>query len=88
MTAPGNDPVFLALALSFFVSSAYALGRIHQWHKHGRERDDAYRQGYDKASLSILDMMTRHSPAGARVPATDRRELVPRRYGEGDRTTV
>jgi hypothetical protein len=88
MTAPGNDPVFLALALSFFVTSAYALGRIHQWHKHGRQRDDAYRQGYDKASQSILDMMARPSPAGAGVPATDRLELYPRRYEEGDRAAV
>ena len=88
MTAPGNDPVFLALALSFFVSSAYALGRIHQWHKHGRQRDEAYRQGYDKASQSILDMMSRHSPTGAGMPAADRLELCPRRYEEGDHTAV
>jgi hypothetical protein len=62
MTAPGNDPLFFALALSLFMSSAYALGRIHQWHKHGLERDDAYRRGYDLASLSILTTLTRQRP--------------------------
>jgi hypothetical protein len=59
MTAPGNNPLFLALTLSFLMSGAYALGRIHQWRKHGLERDEAYRRGYDRASLSILSIMTR-----------------------------
>ena len=74
MTAPGNDPLFLALALSLLMSSAYALGRIHQWHRHGLERDDAYRRGYDKASLSILSMMTRQSLAGVGPLSADRPE--------------
>jgi len=65
MTAPGNNPLFLALTLSILMSSAYALGRIHQWRKHGRERDEAYRRGYDRASLSILRIMTPGGPVGA-----------------------
>jgi hypothetical protein len=64
MTAPGNDFLFLVLTLSILLSSAYAVGRIHQWHKHGVERDEAYRLGYDKASLSILNAMSRQCPAG------------------------
>jgi hypothetical protein len=58
MTAPGNSPLFIALTLSILMSGAYALGRIHQWRKHGLERDEAYRRGYDRASLSILSTMT------------------------------
>ncbi|MCU7722225.1 hypothetical protein ODJ79_00700 [Actinoplanes sp. KI2] len=70
MTAPGNNLFFLALTFSIFISGAYALGRIHQWHKNGLDRDEEYRRGYDKASLSILDMMARQSRAGAGQGAT------------------
>jgi hypothetical protein len=80
MTAPGNDPLFLALTLMLLMSSAYALGRIHQWHKHGLERDEAYRRGYDKASLSILTMMNRQSPAGAGRYSADRMQRSPLRH--------
>jgi hypothetical protein len=82
MTAPGNDPLFLALTLSLLMSSAYALGRIHQWHRHGLERDEAYRRGYDKASLSILSMMTRHAPAGVGALSADRPPLYSSRLDE------
>lgn len=58
MTAPGNDVLILALTLSVLMSGAYAVGRIHQWHKYGRERDEAYRIGYEKASRTIIAMMT------------------------------
>ena len=70
MTAPGNNLFFLALTFSIFISGAYALGRIHQWHKNGLDRDEEYRRGYDKASLSILDMMSRQSSVGAGPGAT------------------
>ncbi|MBB4696964.1 hypothetical protein [Paractinoplanes abujensis] len=54
----------LTLALGFLLSRAYAFGRIHQWHKRSRERDQAYRTGYDSASQSIINMMTTlHSPS-------------------------
>ncbi|MDY7088756.1 MAG: hypothetical protein SYR96_27080 [Actinomycetota bacterium] len=65
MIAPGNESVVLTLALGFLLSSAYAFGRIHQWHKRGLERDQAYRTGYDSASQSIITMMTRRH-AGTR----------------------
>ncbi|GAA0535780.1 hypothetical protein GCM10010172_16330 [Paractinoplanes ferrugineus] len=63
MTAPENAFLFVALMLAILMSSAYALGRIHQWHKNGLERDEAYRRGYDKASVSILGIMTSQKPA-------------------------
>ena len=62
MTAPGNDFLFFLLTLSILLSSAYAVGRIHQWHKYGLERDEAYRIGYDKASRTIMTMMTGGRP--------------------------
>src|SRR4051812_16217494 len=72
MTAPGNDLLFLVLTLSILLSSAYAVGRIHEWHRHGVERDEAYRRGYDKASLSIITMMNSqdHGRGGPRAVAT------------------
>jgi hypothetical protein len=83
MTAPGNDLLFLVLTLSVLLSSAYAVGRIHQWHKYGLERDEAYRTGYDKASRTIIGMMTgRHhlSPTkGATISQLTARRRA--RYG-------
>jgi hypothetical protein len=64
MTAPGNGLLFLVLTLCVVVSSGYAVGRIHQWHRHGLERDEAYRIGYDKASHSIVGMVTGQQFAG------------------------
>jgi hypothetical protein len=70
MIAPGNYHLFLALTLGILISSGYAVGRIHQWHKDGRERDEAYRRGYETASLSVLSTMVREGPAdGPDAPA-------------------
>ena len=62
MIAPGNNFIQLILALAFVIASGYASGRIHQWYKHGLERDHAYREGYDQASQSMFDMVTRSTP--------------------------
>ncbi|GIF24121.1 hypothetical protein BJ973_007604 [Actinoplanes tereljensis] len=62
MTAPGNYHLLLALALGILISSGYAVGRIHQWHKDGQERDDAYRRGYEAASVSIFSTMSSENP--------------------------
>jgi hypothetical protein len=70
MIAPGNSIIQILLALAFVVASGYASGRIHQWYKHGLERDHAYREGYDQASQSMFDMVTRSGPrrAAGEVP--------------------
>ncbi len=62
MIAPGNSFIQMLLALAFVIASGYASGRIHQWYKHGLERDHAYREGYDQASQSMFDMVTRSMP--------------------------
>jgi hypothetical protein len=74
MIAPGNSFLQLLLALAFVIASGYASGRIHQWYKHGLERDHAYREGYDQASQSMFDMVTRSNPrrAAAEVPTPAR----------------
>lgn len=84
MTAPGNEFLFLVLTLSVLLSSAYAVGRIHQWHKYGLERDEAYRIGYDKASRTIIAMMTGRHPFG---PAKGTR-LRGGRHARGHRFSV
>jgi hypothetical protein len=68
MTAPGNDLVQIVLALAFVIASGYALGRIHQWYKHGLERDGAYREGYNHASRSMFDLVVRNR-TGKLAPA-------------------
>jgi hypothetical protein len=77
MIAPGNSFIQLALALAFVIASGYASGRIHQWYKHGLERDDAYREGYNQASRSMFDlaMQVRTRPAKGHI-----NEQRPSRY--------
>jgi hypothetical protein len=72
MTAPGNDLLIVVLTLSVILSGAYAIGRIHQWQRHGLERDEAYHAGYDKASRSIMGMIgdPRLSAAGGELPSS------------------
>jgi hypothetical protein len=88
MIAPGNSIVQLVLALAFVIASGYASGRIHQWYKHGLERDHAFREGYDRASQSMFEMAVhsgRRKPTGASSHSTsspDKREPI------GERRTV
>lgn len=70
MTAPGNDLLYFVLTLCVFVSSGYAVGRIHQWHRQGLERDEAYRVGYNKASRSIVGMMNDQNFISPELDAT------------------
>jgi hypothetical protein len=67
MIAPGNNLIQIALALAFVIASGYASGRIHQWYRHGLERDHAYREGYNHASHSMFTMALQ--ARGASVPA-------------------
>lgn len=78
MTSPGNNLLVLVLTLSVFLSSAYAIGRIHQWKKYGRERDEAYRIGYEKASRAIISVMADRRPTADRLPIPAAEPGVPR----------
>ena len=71
LAAPGNAMLIVALTFGIMISSTYALGRIHQWHRHGEMRDEAYRCGYDKAAHALLTMVQnadRGRPAQGLIP--------------------
>jgi hypothetical protein len=70
MTAPGNYLLYFLLTLAIVMSTGYAVGRIHQWHRHGVERDKAYRTGYDEASRSIMKLMGDPKQAGRSLSVT------------------
>jgi hypothetical protein len=96
MAAPGNDLILILLTLSVFLSSAYAIGRIHQWERCGLERDEAYQLGYDKASRAIIGMMTGRHLGSRREHQVTELEATPHlhrrgrhvRRGAGDRTNA
>ncbi|HEV7964248.1 MAG TPA: hypothetical protein VGP57_17035 [Actinoplanes sp.] len=59
MTAPGNSTLLLTLLAAFFACVGYAGGRLHQWYRMGRDRDEAYRDGYDTATRSVFSLAAR-----------------------------
>ena len=59
MTAPGNSSLLLTLLAAFIASTGYAGGRLHQWYRMGRDRDEAYRDGYDTATRSVFSLAAR-----------------------------
>jgi len=69
MTAPGNTALVVSLIAVFVACAAYAIGRLHQ---RGRDREDAYREGYDNATRSTFSLAARAVARrrGAR-PTTD-----------------
>jgi hypothetical protein len=73
MIAPGTSLIQAVFAVAFVIASGYALGRIHQWYRDGVARDEAYRNGYDRASDCMLNMALRkqadRSGAAPGVPA-------------------
>ncbi|MCA2214094.1 hypothetical protein [Jidongwangia harbinensis] len=85
MTAPGNNLLQIALALAFVIASGYASGRIHQWYRHGLERDHAYREGYNHASHSMFTMalQARSTPAAADLAPAEAETGPPLAVGTG-----
>src|SRR3954471_22476114 len=59
MTAPGNSTVLLTLLAAFIACTGYAGGRLHQWYRMGRDRDEAFRDGYDTATRSVFSLAAR-----------------------------
>ncbi|MGX6603019.1 hypothetical protein ACWKSP_12900 [Micromonosporaceae bacterium Da 78-11] len=59
MTAPGNSALLFTLLALFVACSAYAAGRLHQRYQMHRDREDAYRDGYDTATRSVFSMAAR-----------------------------
>jgi hypothetical protein len=61
----------VAVAVAVVIVTAYAAGRIHQWYRHGLEREVAYREGYDEASHALFHLATRSGSAKRAAAAND-----------------
>jgi hypothetical protein len=59
MTAPGNSTLVFSLLAVLVACTGYAAGRLHQWYQTGRDRDEAYRDGYDTGTRSTFSMAAR-----------------------------
>ena len=59
----GSTTLQIALAVIFVIATAYAAGRVHQWHRHTFERDVAYREGYNQASRTLFHLAARNPSA-------------------------
>jgi hypothetical protein len=59
MDVPRNSALLLTLLTVFVACTGYAGGRLHQWYRVGRERDEAYREGYDRATRSVFSLAAR-----------------------------
>ncbi|GAA2526462.1 hypothetical protein GCM10010435_16960 [Winogradskya consettensis] len=63
MTPSGSIALQLALSVVMVIFTSYVAGRVHQWYRHGFERDVAYREGYDQASQTLFQLAVRTHPA-------------------------
>jgi len=59
MTAPGNTVLIVTLLAAFLACTGYAAGRLHQRRQTGRDRAEAYRDGYDTATRSVFSLAAR-----------------------------
>ncbi|MFF5085277.1 hypothetical protein ACFY36_50255 [Actinoplanes sp. NPDC000266] len=77
MTAPGDSVLIFILVAVFFACCGYAAGRLHQKRQSAHDREEAYREGYEKASNRPFDPGPRRAapspveapPAAAPHPA-------------------
>jgi hypothetical protein len=54
MTAAQSAVLQIVLAVMISILSAYFGGRVHQWYRQSQERDTAFREGYNRASYTLL----------------------------------
>ncbi|WP_328460799.1 hypothetical protein OHA21_30785 [Actinoplanes sp. NBC_00393] len=59
MTAPGDIVILLLLLASLLACTGYAIGRVHQRHQSGPDREQAFRHGYDSATRNVFSMAAR-----------------------------
>ena len=62
MNASTSVAIQVAVAVAMLTFTAYAAGRVHQWYRHGFEREVAYREGYNEASHALFRLATRSAP--------------------------
>src|SRR4051812_40064239 len=79
MTAPGNSVVIFALLALFLACAGYAAGRMHERYQTDRDREEAYREGYETATRSAFSLAARviaprravRASAPVKTPADD-----------------
>lgn len=59
MTNFQSHVVQITFAIMLLTLCAYGSGRAHQWYRHSLDRDSAFRDGYNRASLALFAMATR-----------------------------
>ena len=62
MTLPSSTALQVTFAVALVIFTAYAAGRVHQWYRHGFEREEAFREGYNQASHALFHLATRSLP--------------------------
>lgn len=59
MTSPDSQWINIVFGIVLLMSVMYATGRLHQFYRQNRERDQAFREGYDTATQSLFTVATR-----------------------------
>jgi hypothetical protein len=76
----------ITLLAIFLVTAAYAVGRLHQWYRQALERDEAWRDGYERAANSLFSKAVR---ATRRVGESSTGDVLRRlKSGRRDNATV
>ncbi|OJF11246.1 hypothetical protein [Couchioplanes caeruleus] len=65
MTPAGSIALQLALSVATVIFTAYVARRVHQWYRHGFNRDLAYRKGCNQASRTLFQLAVRNHPVGS-----------------------
>ncbi|RZU50169.1 hypothetical protein EV385_1934 [Krasilnikovia cinnamomea] len=72
MQASGDLALQVVLAVAAVAAAAYVAGRVHQWYRHGLQREVAYRRGYDQASSTLFALAIRTLRAASPHATNDR----------------
>jgi hypothetical protein len=64
MSLPSSTALQVMFAVAIVIFTAYAAGRVHQWYRHGFEREEAFREGYNQASHALFHLATRNLKGG------------------------
>lgn len=72
MTSPDSNLFTIIFGIVLLMSTMYAGGRVHQWYRQGADRDEAFRDGYDRATRSLFSLATRSTKASEDAQAVVR----------------
>ena len=76
MSLPSGTALQVMFAVAIVIFTAYAAGRVHQWYRHGFEREEAFREGYNQASHALFHLATRN--ISGKASSTDGHAAGPR----------